>query len=146
MWLHHPGRAQQKAAREVQRNAMARGRAFFRAGLHRRACPSRLGASLWTLSLLRVRSAARNLLPWRMRNANSLQARRQVGLVTSRAPPPAGVEALGNLSALMPNGNKFSTSLLFFTLMGARFESTWTATPGPSEPSRAWRQRRKQHT
>ena len=28
MWLHHPGRAQQIAAREVQRNAMARGRAF----------------------------------------------------------------------------------------------------------------------
>ena len=53
------------------------------------------------------------LLPWRMRDANSLQARRQVGLVTSRAPPPAGAEALGNRSALMPPAHELNASIPF---------------------------------
>ena len=57
---------------------------------------------------------------------NSLQARRQVGsLVTSCAPPPAGAEALGNLSVLMPPAHEL-TQRTFLVLIGSRFESSCT--------------------
>ena len=49
--------------------------------------------------------------PPRGARGDSLQGpqTKQVGLVTSCAPPPAGAEALGNLSGLMPLAHELSS-------------------------------------